>query len=121
MGFLKDPEVTSLPCPFHPVGSQTTYLPISQVLFLVFRQRPYPSLPLPGPAPLVPVSAVYFPKLGFAPTLSRLSPPNTFQFAHFSFQCDVTNKHDFSVLQVTDGQKVEAPVLLMDGPSFGNS
>lgn len=100
MDFLKDPEVTSF------LVLSITCIPISHVLFLVFRQLPYSSLPLPGPAPLVPVSAVRFPKLGFVPALPRLSPPNTFQFAHFSFKCDVPNKHSFSVLQVTDGQKV---------------
>lgn len=61
-------------------------------------------LPNSLPSTMVPVNAVYIPKLGSFPQ-PRLSPPNTSQFAHFSFKCDVQNKHSFSVLQVTDGQK----------------
>lgn len=80
----------------------------SPVLSLVCRLLPcvFPILYLPNslPSTKVPVNAVYIPKLGYFPQ-PCLSPPNTSQFAHFSFKCDVQNKHSFSVLQVTDGQK----------------
>lgn len=65
---------------------------------------PFLYFPNSLPSTVVPVTAVYIPKLGSFPQ-PCLSPPNTSQFAHFSSKCDVQNKHSFSVLEVTDGQK----------------
>lgn len=105
LGFQKDPDFMSLL--FFFASYVLTDLPPFPLGFPWFTDScRVESLYFPNslPSTVVPVSAVYIPKLGSFPQ-PCLSPPNTSQFAHFSFKCDVQNKHSFSVLEVTDGQK----------------
>lgn len=105
LGFQKDPDFMSLL--FFFASYVLTDLPPFPLGFPWFADScRVESLYFPNslPSTVVPVTAVYIPKLGSFPQ-PCLSPPNTFQFAHFSFKCDVQNKHSFSVLEVTDEQK----------------